>query len=203
MGNDGVFIDWSPYFDYTNANTFKESLKLPLPTGKEVQFSSNGLDITELYKKYEYSDSIDDLINLLNVASSETPISIDEEYLESARIIINTHNLYNIDDEYRLQEGIKNKVFSEIWSIGTNFANIVSQTSPISIEDGQKAAKNAESFSKFIDNNNPAAKAIAQYQNSIGKDGIGIAATGIKIYSNILSYVHRKIYTKKNWTVSE
>lgn len=151
-----------------------------------------------MYEKYENSDSIEDLIELLSVASSGKAISIDENYKDSARTVIDYHNLYNIDDEYRIQEGIKNKVFAEMWEVGTNYANIVSQTSPISIEDGQKAAENAESFSKYINNNNPAAKAIAQFQNSIGKDGIGIAATGIKVYSNTLTYVHSKLYNQRD-----
>lgn len=90
-----------------------------------------------------------------------------------------------------------------MWEVGTNYANIVSQTSPISIEDGQKAAEHAESFSKYINNNNPAAKAIAQFQNSIGKDGIGIAATGIKVYSNTLTYVHSKLYNQRDWTTQK
>lgn len=205
IDEDGTFIDWSPYFDYTNVETFKESLKLPLPTGKPIKFSKdpNAVDITELYEQYENSDNMQDLIALLATVSSGDPITIDENYKESARTVIDHHNLYHLDDEYRVQEGIKNKVFSEMWEVGTNYANMVSQTSPISIEDGQKAAEHAESFSKYINNNNPAAKAIAQFQNSIGKDGIGIAATGIKVYSNTLTYVHSKLYSQKDWTAQK
>lgn len=114
IDNDGIFIDWSPYFDYSDINTFRKSLRLPLPTGKPIKFSKDGVDITELYEKYENSDSIEDLVELLSVASSRKSISIDENYKDSARTVIDYHNLYNIDNEYRIQEGIKNKVFAEM-----------------------------------------------------------------------------------------
>lgn len=55
------------------------------------------------------SDSIEDLVELLSVASSRKSISIDENYKDSARTVIDYHNLYNIDNEYRIQEGIKTK----------------------------------------------------------------------------------------------
>ena len=81
-----------------------------------------------------------------------------------------------------IKKQLRIKVFNALWRIGADVKNVVSATSPISMGPAQDAAAASTSgqFSKLVSNENPGARVILQYQNSIGKDGIGVYATGIK-----------------------
>lgn len=95
---------------------------------------------------------------------------------------------------------LKNKIYFTMWKSGKNLNNWIAQTTPISMGAARTAADASPSgqYSKQISNNNPISRFVLQYQNSIGKDAIGIDATGVKIWSLILNYFHEGLKASNN-----
>ena len=219
INKNGELEDWSPYFDYSSSSAFEKSMEFPFPTGVKTEYDATGLDITDVYTKYNNSltlhrsnpsdpnnrlSYLDSLINLFTFVSDNNKVYVEglnDDEVGMLLKLINDHNLYKSKSNNSLIEALKNKIFSEMWNVGRKYSNIVPQTSPISMKEGEMVSKRMDSFSSKVDNNNPAAKTILQFQNSIGSQGIGIVATGIKIYSTVLANAHSKLYAKKNWTL--
>lgn len=131
----------------------------------------------------------------LNVGQEE-----DNEYSQALQQLIDIHFGTKLSGRREL-EAIKNKIYFDMIYNGDNVVNWVMQTTPISMSDAQNAASNSVegAYSKQLSNFNPYARFIAQFQNSIGKDGIGIFATGIKIWSMISTYFN-DLYLHDNTT---
>lgn len=209
ISNQGIYYNWSPLFNFNSQELLSISHDLPFPTGykyfldNEVGFPLEG-DYSNLLGK-TYDEITHDpvlfrsLVNLMREVSKFPPsgnanmvkiAGLDEELID----LIGIHNEYELG-EADYQEAIKNKVFNALWRIGADVKNVVSATSPISMGPAQDAAAASTSgqFSKLVSNENPGARVILQYQNSIGKDGIGVYATGIKVFSILLNYYNEKL----------
>lgn len=209
ISNQGMYYNWSPLFNFNSQELLSISHDLPFPTGfhyfldNEIGTPLEG-DYSELLgKTYEEITTnpilYRQLVNLTREVakfpamgnSQMVRISgLTEELIE----LLNIHNSYELgENDY--QEAIKNKVFNALWRIGADVKNVVSATSPISMGPAQDAAEASTSgqFSKLVSNENPGARVILQYQNSIGKDGIGVYATGIKVFSILLNYYNEKL----------
>lgn len=209
ISNQGLYYNWSPLFNFNSQELLSISHDLPFPTGfhyfldNEIGTPLEG-DYSELIgKTYEEITTnpllFRQLVNLTREAAKFPAIGnsrmvrisgLSEELIE----LLNIHNSYELG-ESDYQEAIKNKVFNALWRIGSDVKNVVSATSPISMGPAQEAADASTSgqFSKLVSNENPGARVILQYQNSIGKDGIGVYATGIKVFSILLNYYNEKL----------
>ncbi len=209
ISNQGIYYNWSPLFNFNSQELLSISHDLPFPTGykyfldNEVGFPLEG-DYSNLLGK-TYDEITHDpvlfrsLVSLMREVSKFPPsgnvnmvkiAGLNEELID----LIGIHNEYELGKaDYR--EAIKNKVFNALWRIGADIKNVVSATSPISMGPAQDAAAASTSgqFSKLVSNENPGARVILQYQNSIGKDGIGVYATGIKVFSILLNYYNEKL----------
>lgn len=210
ISNQGTYYNWSPLFNFLNEETLNMSHNLPFPTGKHF-FPTEDVSGFILEGNYDalLGQSLETIMNSPELYSqlveliretSDLPAEgnsnrvliqgLDEDLVD----IINQHSQYNLSEsDYR--EAIKNKIFNALWRIGSDVKNVVSATSPISMGPAQTAAELSTSgqFSKLVSNENPGARVILQYQNSIGKDGIGVYATGIKVFSILLNYYNEKI----------
>ena len=210
ISNQGIYYNWSPLFNFTSPETLNMSHDLPFPSGKRFFLTEDnsgyilegnydellGKSTEEIMTSPELYKLLVDLVR----ETTDLPASgnnnivmiqgLDEEVIE----LLNQHSLYELS-ENDYQEAIKNKIFNALWRIGSDVRNVVSATSPISMGPAQVAADNSTSgqFSKLVSNENPGARIILQYQNSIGKDGIGVYATGIKVFSILLNYYNEKV----------
>lgn len=208
ISNQGTYYNWSPLFNFLNEETLNISHDLPFPSGKRFFSAENGVILEGNYDEL-LRRTPEEIMNspklyrlLVNLVRETTDLpasgnnnvvmiqGLDEDLIE----LLNQHSLYNLS-ENDYQEAIKNKIFNALWRIGSDIRNVVSATSPISMGPAQVAADNSTSgqFSKLVSNENPGARIILQYQNSIGKDGIGVYATGIKVFSILLNYYNEKV----------
>lgn len=209
INEDGIFESWSDVFDYSNDTLFELSNLLPFPTeltGNEINIDDRVLaiindkgytpiDAIGLYN----SESIEDrvlgfsmLVNLINDLTTNNERYVTKQ--ERVRTFLDTHFNTKLDTTRR-DNAIKNKAYSVMIQSGNNLTNWVKQTEPISLKDASDAAQlsSAGKFGKFVSNTNPSARFNLQYQNYIGKQCIGISATGIKIQSIISTYLHEMI----------
>jgi hypothetical protein len=104
--------------------------------------------------------------------------------------LINLHTEANNIDKFKLNEALKNKIWYLAKKSGSDIRNLQAQMSPISISAAQDAAAGSTSGkdSNIISLLNCASTLMLQLENSIGRDCIGIAATGSKIASAILRH---------------
>lgn len=110
---------------------------------------------------------------------------------QSIQDLIDSHFSTNISGKQRT-DALKNMVYFNIWKSGKSLKNWISQTTSIDVEPARVIARSSMSgkYSTQISNNNPMARFVLQYQNSIGKKTIGINAVGIKVWSLLLNYFH-------------
>ena len=128
----------------------------------------------------------------------------DKNIVDYVDTIIRSHNNYfDKNKGTYFEEALKNKIFTDIWSIGKNLTNIVSRTVPTDVKDLKDVADSTDAKMVINDNLNPSVRSMVQFQNSIGKVCIGIGAVGIKVYSSLLTYVNNKLHEKTEWTEKE
>lgn len=195
IGDNGIYQDWSPYFNYSTPQLFELSKQLPLPTKKIARVDESGVDISEFtdilqyQKNKNYHNFLQRLTQLLEV-SKDGVIKFNESVSNNDRLaltkIINKHNTYY----YRSGDAIKNKIFSNMFNIGTNPRNYVAETTILNIDAAREIARNSPKSKENSSNsnNNPAALMIAQEQALTGKTTIGGYANGIKSFSATVVY---------------
>lgn len=189
IGDNGVYISWSPYFMWETTELFEKSKELPLPNGRRYTLSKDGLDVSEynnledLYEAKKYGEFLDRLAELLNKVNDADFLSGATDYLLN---LINTHNGF----QYNKSEGVKNKIFNNMYKISSDPRNYLAATATLTIDPARKAAESstAGKFGAVSSNDNPGAKMIAQRQNAVGKSSIGSYANGIKAFSSLLVF---------------
>lgn len=221
FSDNGKYIGWSPYFNLYSDEVRKASELLPMPSGKEYQVfypdeqPVDSFDITQLVKNVNLAASdklgtntkrfIIALADLLKGIrdSGYTKLWLDPKSIIEANWMnldtvekrINKHSLYlsKIKSSDRIISMMKNSVSSKIYRIINDPANMVSAYSPIEMNEPQAAAELSASGreAKEYTLGNPYVKYNMQYQNMTGKDVIGIAAVGEKVFF-ALSYYYNE-----------
>lgn len=206
--DNGVYVGWSPFFNYSSVEALKKSELLPTPNDKEYNYSdsSTALDITEyisrLNKDNFYSEeALDDIIELLSKIDDHdnNELIYDKNIVDeqSANFIlqrVNEHNSY-IQDDTRKKQGNKitpknilpafrNAVSSKISNVIINLKNANSAYTPINMDDPKAAAVKSRLGEEAarITFTTPSSKYLMTSQNMDGKSVIGIAAVGAKIF---------------------
>lgn len=213
ISKNGIYSDWSPYFNYYSDNNFNIAKTLPLPSRIEYQIgskedidkdNSNTVDISEyvdvldlynIHKKNRsneenYRAFVERFNSLMNVIKNKNRIYSDTKGPELLSFI-NKHTMY----KYNESEVIKNMIFNYMYNIGSNPKNYLSETSVLTVAPARKAAAKS-SMGKFGNNNsneNPGAKMNAQDQNMVGKSSIAVYANGIKAFSSLLLFFQDKL----------
>ena len=215
--SSGQFYGWSGLFSYKTPKLFRKSLQLPFPKAQyntvELGAEKGGTDVTELMQEIfklhpSGNPSEEDELKLLDIykklieASNEGRVYIREGNIGILNNILAAHNNY-LEATNTFEEATKNKIFYDIWTIGTNAVNMISQTTPVSVEELRVIADKQDADDVETNNLNPAVRSTAQFQNSIGKICIGISAVGIKVYSTLLTYFNNKVNSKKAWTIKD
>lgn len=159
--------------------------------------------ISVLQAKKELLDKINDYKEVDSMTEEEgillqfTPISYQGEISDEVQNVlnmINKHNLYFENNPKSTVEGFKNSISSKIQQVISHPSNGLSSYTPINMKDPQKAAENSTSGEaiKTMTNWNPVTKFLLTVQNMSGKQVIGIAATGEKIFF-ALSYFYNEL----------
>lgn len=221
FSDNGKYVGWSPYFNLYSDEVRKASELLPMPTGKEYQVfypdvkPNDAFDITPLVKNVNLaaSDKLGTNTKRFMIALADllkgvrdsgytklwldpkSVIKTDWANLDTVENRINKHSLYlsKIKSPDRIISMMKNSVSSKIYRIINDPANMVSAYSPIEMNEPQAAAELSVSGreAKEYVLNNPYVKYNMQYQNMTGKDVIGIAAVGEKVFF-ALSYYYNE-----------
>jgi len=126
---------------------------------------------------------------------------IPENIATQALQVINTHNGYKIKP-YNESLAYKNATSSRISQVIEDLRNVMAAYTPINIDDPHEAAKNSSlgDSEKTIIMDNPAAINVMQVQNMDGKDVIGIAAVGEKIFFASSFYFNEGVRSgSKDW----
>ena len=213
ISKNGIYSDWSPYFNYYSDNNFNIARTLPLPSRIKYQIgskedinkdNSNTVDVSEyadilnLYNIYNKNRSnennyklfIGRFNSLMNIIKDKTRIYSETRGLELLNLI-NKHTMY----KYNESEVIKNIIFNYMYNIGSNPKNYLSETSVLTVAPAREAAEKS-SMGKFGNNNsneNPGAKMNSQDQNMVGKSSIAVYANGIKAFSSLLLFFQDKL----------
>lgn len=205
--NNGIYIQWSPLFDYTDAQTLYLSKQLPVPENFNLEINDNGVDITnELLTIIQNTD--DDLqplshdartINLITYAAllkkiNKTKGLINYNLSNNPKITKVIDLLYQ-HIKYRIPENVaeaayKNVASANIYAVSHDIRNRDQGYTAISMNILKKAAANSPKGEQAATLNmlNPLTKYIMQYQNIVGKNVISIAANGEKVWFNAYYY---------------
>lgn len=187
--DNGIYLNWSPLFDYRSLETLHDSERLPTPSGKQVRYTSDGIDITQELFNYSIDPSTKNLVDLIIKVGNNDSISYDnkivvnEDSAKKALALINKHTTHKIPAS--LSDKIyKNATSSRIAQIIVDLKNMMAAYTPINMDDPQEAASNSVlgRQEKRITMDNPLSTFVMQVQNMAGKQVIGIAAVAEKIF---------------------
>lgn len=151
------------------------------------------INLLQRIKDFKQTDIIEEDGQIIEY----TPILYTEEMNDQVQQVlnmINAHNDYfNVNPKAAL-DGFKNSVSSKIQRVISDPKNILSGYTPINMDDPKAAAKNSASGRAIasMTNWNPVTKFLLTVQNMSGKQVIGIAATGEKIFF-ALSYFYNEL----------
>ena len=90
---NGIFIGWSPFFNYSSIQSLKKSEELPTPNGNEYTYSDKGLDFAG-----KILDTIQHNINIFT-EDKDYAINIENVPGESANVKLckKDHDLFETD----------------------------------------------------------------------------------------------------------
>ena len=204
---NGIYIKWSPLFDYTDATTLALSKQLPAPESLVLTKIETGVDInTELATILQNTDDnlipLDynkRLVNLRTFISLLRKINksggnINYAIAESPKLtklfdLLYYHIQYNIPENVA-EAAFKNVASANIYAVSHDIRNRDQSYTAITMKTLQKAAKDSPKGEQAATLNmlNPLTKYVMQYQNLVGKNVISIAANGEKVWFNAYYY---------------
>lgn len=192
---NGTYKGWSPYFNYTSKENLDFSEQLPIPNkiiyeyNNEVKTNSFLDSFVDILKQNKYL-SLEEIVLLLNLVNSQKghilyKLEVDSEtdkIYDRLLKLINRHNSF----EYS-SDSLKNFVVGNIIKTSNDPKNQVASYSPIDNGKYDKVKEQSENnFTMSIGDGISMDQ--QQENNSVGKDVIGIAANGIKVYFSLADY---------------
>ena len=205
--SNGVYIKWSPLFDYTDIKTLELSKQLPSPENVNLELTEDGINLN-----YEFNTILNNTDENLQPLSYEKRIENLKTYIQILRKINKAGGRinYNIPESKKLKELItllykhikysipenvaeaayKNVASANIYAVSHDVRNRDQGYTAISMEILQKAAEKSPKGEQAATLNmlNPLTKYVMQYQNIVGKNVISIAANGEKVWFNAYYY---------------
>lgn len=207
FSNNKHYIKWSPLFRYNSDLSLQASKTLPLPRGyqltliDDVNYSIDQ-EITEILNEPLLHNQIKYKANLIRKIDSQKGfyyISTDSEEIQQLLQEIQQHEDYKINKN--LQAGaFKNVASANIYNVVHAIRNRDQAYSPITMKDLQKEADKSPKgqYVKQLNMFNPLTKYIMQYQNLVGKNVIGIAANGEKVWFNLTYFYNDILRNRKD-----
>lgn len=200
FSDDGMYIGWSPLFDYSSEQMVDASKTLPLPRGNKLivvegeQYSiENELNSILASSGPERLRKVANLIYKIDNNNGRYNYIAGANADEKRRLIrqIQKHEDYKVSYRQR-EQAYKNVASANIRNVVHNIRNRDQAYSPITMRDLQKEADKSPKGAKTKQLNmmNPLTKYVMQNQNLVGKNVIGIAANGEKDWFNLTYYYH-------------
>lgn len=218
LDKSGKVATISPLAILSTQKTMLESMRLPLPNKSKVISQNVGTNVENLINgilnKYINPVLTTNLPNLLNQRDiirgfkESNPIGylrMMSDILESLPDapgvskdsyivrLLNRHNKYVVTTE-----GLKNKIVSTLYQCSTDINNLEASSQPMEstlinnlvdiIEEERDERKGQIGAKKLYNNINPYTKFSIQYENSVGKQNVGIAANGVKAAAALQQY---------------
>lgn len=205
---NGKLISWHPEFNYNSYELLKKSLELPISDGIErvVVNNSKGAsaitleDVNNVLNYYKgnnkdlYFPAFVDTINKISnskylhiVDFTEADAAVAEEFLGyingDGKDILGYFN--EISNTKHPVEATLNVIASNMYRAIIDPRNSIHAFAPIDMNDPAAAAaiSTKGEKTKIISSKNPATIPIFKEGNMVGKEVIGIAATGLKVFS--------------------
>ena len=205
--SNGKYTQWSPLFDYTSAETLAISKQLPVPDDITLIKDINGVDVSEelqviLDSSNEFLEPIsyDDrvrrlkaLVAILNkIDKANGVITYTQQDSPKVKLVmemLDKHFKYIIPDAVA-EAAYKNVASANIYAVSHDIRNRDQSYTEISMNILQDAAADSPKGEQAATLNmlNPLTKYVMQYQNIVGKNVIGVAANGEKIWFNAYYY---------------
>lgn len=200
FSDDGMYIGWSPLFDYSSEQMVDASKTLPLPRGNKLivvegeQYSiENELNSILASSGPERLRKVANLIYKIDNNNGRYNYIAGTNADEKRRLIrqIQKHEDYKVSYRQR-EQAYKNVASANIRNVVHNIRNRDQAYSPITMRDLQKEADKSPKGAKTKQLNmmNPLTKYVMQNQNLVGTNVIGIAANGEKDWFNLTYYYH-------------
>lgn len=205
---NGIYIGWSPLFDYTNIQTLTLSKQLPIPQNFHLEEDDiKGVDITD-----ELNIILNNTDDSINPMSNENRLTVLDSYIKILKKLEENlgsykHNLEENDkikkiigiiykhNKYQVPENIaeasyKNVASSNIYNVSHDIRNRDQAYTAITMKTLSQAANKSPKGKQtaILNMSNPLTKYIMQYQNLVGKNVISIAANGEKLWFNLYYY---------------
>lgn len=221
FNENGVIDIWSDLSNFTELSQLNELLKLPLPTGKSLELSDSGIDLTLDYRTLngmmlssnttDYNNLPAHIISKLDtiirkVGSSEQALITVSEGADvnfTPQVFIDLINRHNLTDYIRNRNATKNSIVSGITNIISNPSSQMLANIPVDVQQLHDAIETHGN--KEIDNSLNSYDILSffeqQYNASIGKDDVGIMANGMKVFFALTSYYND--FFKKNQNLNE
>ena len=200
VSNDGLIITGSKL-----AEDYDPKLVLRLPLPKRQQFIvkqrfEDGTQITfkEVVNPLANQEEYIELLNKILRSESDTivfEVDTDPNFIKRVLTDLNTHNNTRLDKDTKTAV-LKNKVVVGMHRVVKDPRNFISASLPV--DDAMNKLKDyakksdAGMASKFISTDNPFSKYMMQIENMVGKNVIGIGATGQKSFFAV-TYVYNQM----------
>lgn len=211
--DNGKYIGWSNLFDYSSIDTLKASQRLPLPTNTTFIKADSGIDITNNIKAIEAAANkaekirleaellvqLEDKISYNSQTKQLTTYVTWDTDVDGTNVLedLNTHSHTKLNTS-NLEYILRNIVSYNIQDIIQDLRNMDMAYSPVTMNIMHQAADVSPlgSMAKTISLFNPLSKFRMQEENMVGKQVIGIAAVGEKVFFNVSWYCNEGLRSK-------
>lgn len=218
LDKSGIIAGVSPILVLDNHDLLLKSLQLPLPDKSKIIGQIGDINITKelisIVDKYSINgpvQNLKDAYSWIKQLPKATYLELMNELLQAVKNapgkpvvdddsngglvqLLNEHNSFKVKSA-----GLKNRVMSMIYHCAKDLKNLEASSQPMAmkgitdlideIEDERGTKK------KVYNNINPYTKFAIQYENSVGKKNVGIAANGVKGAAAIQQYFNEYYQT--------
>lgn len=194
----GIYVGWSNLFDYSSNKTLQASKKLPVPKKIKLKQSNNtkyNIDeqLNKIHKETDRATKIELIADLIFTLERNKGFYNCDDTEQNKKLIrkIQKHENYKIGRDVK-EMAYKNVASANIFNIVHGIRNRDQAYSDITLKDLSKLAENSPKGkrTKSLNTMNPMSKYVMQYQNLVGKNVIGIAANGEKVWFNLTYWYH-------------
>jgi len=207
FSKNGHFDVWSNISNYSNLEELNALEKLPLPNGKIVTLTGQGIDLTNEFKNYydaiinkgDISKGLNsEAILALNdairkIGDNTADVTINDDYPIFKNMFIDTINGHNAYKGYLgRNDAINNSVISQIKQIISSPSNQLLANEPVDVQSLRNSVEKLPLEKTILSPWDMVSMYKQQSDAAVGKDDVGIAANGLKVLFALTNYYNSK-----------